>query len=136
MTSNLGSEYVLDNKKELVMNEVRSSFRPEFINRIDEIIIFNSLSKEATLQILDKIIVEIEERLKNINLHIKLTDAAKEAFLERGYDPSFGARPLKRLVGKTLEVDLSKMLIEGNIHENDTVLVDYSDNKFLIRVDN
>ena len=136
MTSNLGSEYVLDNKKELVMNEVRSSFRPEFINRIDEIIIFNSLSKEATLQILDKIIVEIEERLKNINLHIKLTDAAKEAFLERGYDPSFGARPLKRLVGKTLEVDLSKMLIEGSIHENDTVVVDFSDDKFLIKVDN
>ena len=133
MTSNLGSEYVLDNKKDLVMNEVRSSFRPEFINRIDEIIIFNSLSKEATLQILDKIIVEIENRLKNINLHIELTDGAKEAFLDRGYDPSFGARPLKRLVGKTLEVDLSKMLIEGKIHENDIVIVDYKDNDFIIK---
>ena len=133
MTSNLGSEYVLDHKKELVMNEVRSSFRPEFINRIDEIIIFNSLSKEATLQILDKIIDEIETRLKNINLHIELTPSAKEAFLERGYDPSFGARPLKRLVGKTLEVDLSKMLIEGSIHENDTVIVDYQKDEFIIK---
>ena len=133
MTSNLGSEYVLDHKKELVMNEVRNSFRPEFINRIDEIIIFNSLSKEATLQILDKIIDEIETRLKNINLHIELTPSAKEAFLERGYDPSFGARPLKRLVGKTLEVDLSKMLIEGSIHENDTVIVDYQKDEFIIK---
>ena len=133
MTSNLGSEYVLDHKKELVMNEVRNSFRPEFINRIDEIIIFNSLSKEANLQILDKIIDEIETRLKNINLHIELTPSAKEAFLERGYDPSFGARPLKRLVGKTLEVDLSKMLIEGSIHENDTVIVDYQKDEFIIK---
>ena len=113
MTSNLGSEYVLDNQKDLVMKEVRNHFRPEFINRIDEIIIFNTLSKEAINQILDKIIREIETRLKNIDLHIELTDIAREKFIEEGYDVTFGARPLKRLVGKTLEVDLSKMLIEG-----------------------
>ena len=132
MTSNLGSEYVLDNQKDLVMQEVRNHFRPEFINRIDEIIIFNTLSKEAINQILDKIIREIETRLKNIDLHIELTDIAREKFIEEGYDVTFGARPLKRLVGKTLEVDLSKMLIEGKIKEHDTVVINYVNNHFVI----
>ena len=132
MTSNLGSEYVLDNQKELVMQEVRKHFRPEFINRIDEIIIFNTLSKEAINQILDKIIKEIETRLKNIDLHIELTDIAREKFIEEGYDVTFGARPLKRLVGKTLEVDLSKMLIEGKIKEHDTIIINYVNNHFVI----
>ena len=134
MTSNLGSEYVLDNQKEMVMQEVKSHFRPEFINRIDEIIIFNTLSKEAINQILDKIIKEIEMRLSNINLHIELTDAARSEFINKGYDINFGARPLKRLVGKTLEVDLSKMLINGSIHENETVVVDYNNDKFTLNI--
>ena len=136
MTSNLGSEYVLDNQKELVMQEVREHFRPEFINRIDEIVIFNALSKEAIDKILDKIIEEIENRLKNIDLHIKLTDSARKELIEKGYDINFGARPLKRLVGKTLEVDLSKLLIEGKIREHDTVVVDYQNNQFTIEKEN
>ena len=136
MTSNLGSEYVLDNQKELVMQEVREHFRPEFINRIDEIVIFNALSKEAIDKILDKIIEEIENRLKNIDLHIKLTDSARKELIEKGYDINFGARPLKRLVGKTLEVDLSKLLIEGKIKEHDTVVVDYQNNQFTIEKEN
>ena len=132
MTSNLGSEYVLEDNKDLVMNEVRAHFRPEFINRIDEIVIFNTLTKEAINKILDKIINEIEIRLKDLDLHIELTDKAREEFIEEGYDINFGARPLKRLVGRTLEVDLSKMLIENTIKEHDTVIVDYKDNKFII----
>ncbi len=136
MTSNLGSEYVLDNQKELVMQEVREHFRPEFINRIDEIVIFNALSKEAIDKILDKIVEEIETRLKNIDLHIKLTDSARKELIEKGYDINFGARPLKRLVGKTLEVDLSKLLIEGKIKEHDTVVVDYQNNQFTIEKEN
>ena len=136
MTSNLGSEYVLDNQKELVMQEVREHFRPEFINRIDEIVIFNALSKEAIDKILDKIVEEIETRLKNIDLHIKLTDSARKELIEKGYDINFGARPLKRLVGKTLEVDLSKLLIEGKIREHDIVVVDYQNNQFTIEKEN
>ena len=132
MTSNLGSEYVLEDQKELVMNEVKNHFRPEFINRIDEIVIFNALSKEAIDKILDKIIAEIENRLKNIDLHIELTKNAREAFIENGYDVNFGARPLKRLVGRTLEVDLSRLLIEGAIKEHDTVIIDYQNNQFTI----
>jgi ATP-dependent Clp protease ATP-binding subunit ClpB len=133
MTSNLGSEYVLENQKDLVMQEVKDHFRPEFINRIDEIVIFNTLSKEAINQILDKIIQEIENRLSNINLHIELTTSARNAFIEKGYDINFGARPLKRLVGKTLEVDLSKMLIDGSIKEQDTVIVDYINDQFILK---
>ena len=136
MTSNLGSEYVLDNQKELVMQEVREHFRPEFINRIDEIVIFNALSKEAIDKILDIIIEEIETRLKNIDLHIKLTDSARKELIEKGYDINFGARPLKRLVGKTLEVDLSKLLIEGKIRDHDTVVVDFQNNQFTIEKEN
>ena len=132
MTSNLGSEYVLEDNKEQVMQEVKEHFRPEFINRIDELIIFNTLTKDAINKILDKIIKEIENRLSNIGLHIELTDSAREQFIEQGYDVNFGARPLKRLVGRTLEVDLSKMLIEGKIAEHDTVVVNYVNDRFVI----
>ena len=133
MTSNLGSEYVLDNQKNMVMTEVKEHFRPEFINRIDEVVIFNTLTKEAINQILDKIIKEIENRLKDIDLHIDLTSSARNAFIERGYDINYGARPLKRLVGKTIEVDLSKMLIEGRIKEHDTIKIDFIDDKFILK---
>ena len=133
MTSNLGSEHVLENNKELVLNEVKSTFRPEFINRIDEIIVFNALSKEAINKILDKIINEIEYRLKDLDLHIELTDTAREEFINQGYDINFGARPLKRLVGRTLEVDLSRLLIEGSIKEHDTVIVNFVNDKFVVK---
>lgn len=132
MTSNLGSEYVLENNKDLVMREVKEHFRPEFVNRIDELIIFNTLTKDAINKILDKIIKEIEYRLSNIDLHIELTNEAREQFIETGYDVNFGARPLKRLVGRTLEVDLSKMLIEGKIKDHDIVVVNYVNDHFVI----
>ena len=102
-------------------------------NRIDEIVIFNTLSKNAINQILDKIIHEIEYRLKDIDLHIELTDVAREKFIEEGYDIHFGARPLKRLVGRTLEVDLSKLLIEGALKEHDVVIVNYVNDKFVVK---
>ena len=99
----------------------------------EEMEIFNTLSKEAINKILDKIIGEIEYRLKDIDLHIELTDAAREKFIEDGYDVHFGARPLKRLVGRTLEVDLSKLLIEGEIKEHDVVVVNYVHDKFVVK---
>ena len=133
MTSNLGSEHILDNKKEQVLEDVRNHFRPEFINRIDEIIIFNTLTKEAINKILDKIIKDIEFRLKDLDLHIELTENAREKFIEEGYDINFGARPLKRLVGRTLEVDLSRLLIENQIKEHDTVIVNYVNDRFIVK---
>ena len=133
MTSNLGSEYVLDVKKDLVTKELKSTFRPEFINRIDEIIVFNPLSKDAISKILDKIINDIEKRLSDINLKIKLTDKAKEELIEEGYDINYGARPLKRIVSRTLETMLAKMIISGQIKEKDEVIIDYEKNNFVIK---
>ena len=133
MTSNLGSEHVLENDKNAVLDEIRKYFRPEFVNRIDEIVVFNTLTKEAINKILDKIISQIEYRLKDMSIKIELTENARKEFIEEGYDINFGARPLKRLVGKTIEVDLSKLLIEGQIKEHDTVIVNYVNDKFVVK---
>lgn len=133
MTSNLGSEHILDGNTDLVMQEVREHFRPEFINRIDEIIVFNPLSKEAIAKILDKIIYDIEKRLADVNLKINLTDKAKDELINTGYDINYGARPLKRLVSRTLETMLAKMIIEGKIKPNDTLTIDYENNNYIIK---
>ena len=102
MTSNLGSEYILNSDTSKVMDEVRSHFRPEFINRIDEVIVFKPLTKDVIYQILDKIISDIESRLSNNDIHIKLTDNAKDYLVDAGYDVNYGERPLKREVCKTI----------------------------------
>ena len=132
MTSNLGSEHILDGHKEEVMNEVKHHFRPEFINRVDEIIVFNPLDKEAISKILIKIIKDIEKRLKDDNIKLDISDSAKDYLVENGYDPAFGARPLKRLVGRTVEVLLSNMIINNEIKPNSTYLIDYKNDKFVI----
>ena len=132
MTSNLGSEHILDGNTSQVMQDVREHFRPEFINRIDEVIIFNPLSKAAIKDILDKIIQEIEVRLKDINIKINLTGNAKQQLIDDGYDINYGARPLKRLVSRTIETMLSKLIISGEIKPNDTVTIDYQDNNYKV----
>ena len=134
MTSNLGSEYILDNKKdskELVMKELKSHFRPEFINRIDEIIVFNSLSRDVVYEILDKIIKETENRLKDSNITITLTDNAKKFIIDSSYDESFGARPIKRFVTKNIETLLALKIINNEIKTNDKIIIDVLDNKFV-----
>lgn len=133
MTSNLGSEHILEGHSEKVMDDVKKYFRPEFINRIDEIIIFNQLSKDAISKILVKIINEIENRLKDDNIKLDISDSAIEYFKENGYDPVFGARPLKRLVSRTIEVILSKMIINNEIKPNNKYLIDYKDEKIVIQ---
>ena len=133
MTSNLGSEHILNGNTDQVMKDVREHFRPEFINRIDEVIVFNPLTKEAIGHILNKIIKEIENRLKDINLKINLTDKAKEQLIEDGYDINYGARPLKRLVSRTIETMLSKKIIAGEIKPNDTITIDYENNNYIIK---
>ncbi len=132
MTSNLGSEYILDGHTELVAKALKEHFRPEFINRIDEIITFKPLSRDSLREILGKIIRDIEKRLNDLSLKIVLTSKAEDAFLNIGYDVNYGARPLKRLVSRTLETDMAKLIIDGSIKSNDTILVDYKDDKFLI----
>ena len=135
MTSNLGSEYILENNVDsdkLVMNELKHTFRPEFINRIDEIIIFKSLSKEVVYDILDKIIKEIEGRLNNQNIKLELTKKARDFIIDQSYNQLYGARPIKRYVTRNLETLLATNLIEGNIKPNDKVIIDIHNNQLVL----
>ena len=136
MTSNLGSEYILENvenKEELVMNELKHTFKPEFINRIDEIIIFKSLDKKVVYEILDKIISDIEKRLDDKKITLKLTDKAKDFIINNSYDEKYGARPIKRFVSRNLETLLANEIINDNIKFGEEVTIDEEDNKLVIR---
>ncbi|MBE6152457.1 MAG: AAA family ATPase [Firmicutes bacterium] len=133
MTSNLGSEYILEGQDEKVMQELQHHFRPEFINRIDEIIIFKKLEKNILSDILNKIIKEIETRLKDLDIKIKLSDKARDYFIENGFDDNYGARPLKRLVGRELETVLARMIINNEIKYGNELIVDIMDNEIIIR---
>ena len=136
MTSNLGSEYILNNEENtenLVMNELKQTFKPEFINRIDEIIIFNSLSKDVIYQILDKIIIDIEKRLQDKRLKIELTDKAKKYVIDNSYDEKFGARPIKRYVSRNIETLIANNIINNNIKFNDHIIIDIENNEFIIK---
>ena len=134
MTSNLGSEHILDGNTSEVMNDVKKYFRPEFINRIDEIIVFNPLTKDNIKCILDKLIHEMEDRLKDNNIHIKLTDDARNYLIENGYDVTYGARPLKRLLSRTVETTIAKVLINGELKFGSTLVVDYKNDKFDVTI--
>ncbi len=138
MTSNLGSEYILEesaNSESKVMEELKKNFRPEFINRIDEIIVFKSLNKEVIHAILDKIIVEIEKRLVSNNLKIKLSEKARNKILEEAYDKSYGARPIKRYVTRNIETLLANLLLKDKIKFNTTVLVDLKNDFFEVSIE-
>ena len=137
MTSNLGSEYILeglDNAKELVMNELKNTFRPEFINRIDEIIVFNSLKKDVIGDIVDKIIKEINDRLQQNFLHVEITDAVKEKIINEAYDERYGARPIRRYITKNIESLLAHKLIDSDIAVGSTLVVDLDNNEFVVNV--
>ena len=135
MTSNLGSEYILENNtnsKQMVMSELKSTFKPEFINRIDEIIIFNSLSKEVVKEILDKIINDTEKRLINKNLKLIITDKAKDYIINSSYDEKYGARPIKRFVQKNIETLIAENIINDNIKYGDTITIDLDNDKLVL----
>ena len=136
MTSNLGSEYILQNTSdshELVMNELRHTFKPEFINRIDEIIVFNSLNKDVIYEILDKIILEIENRLSDKHIKLELTDIARDYIIQSSYDEVYGARPIKRFVSRNLETLLANEIISDNIKFGSKILIDIENNNFVIK---
>ncbi len=132
MTSNVGSEHVINGEEDKIMGELNKYFRPEFLNRLDEIIIFNKLSKENLGEILDNIVFEIEKRLTDINVKLELTEKAKEYFIENGYDEFYGARPLKRLINSKLETLLATKLINNEILPNSKIKVDYRDGELKI----
>ena len=135
MTSNLGSEYILgdkENANELVMQELHRTFKPEFINRIDEIIIFHSLSRDVVTRILDKIVLEIEDRLQDKRIKITLTNKAKSEIIDASYDENYGARPIKRFVQRNIESLIANLILNDKIKYNSSISIDYQDGKFVV----
>ena len=135
MTSNLGSEYILDNEdnaNELVMNELKNTFRPELINRIDEIIVFNSLKQDVIGEIVDKVIKELNDRLQQNYIRVEITNTVREKIIEEAYDPRYGARPIKRYITKNIENLIAHKLIDENMKVGTTLIVDIKDKKFII----
>ncbi len=133
MTSNLGSEHILDNNETKVMDALKQTFRPEFINRIDEIIIFNPLTKDTIYSILDKIIKETEYRLKDINITLELTKKAKDFIIDESFEESYGARPIKRYVTHNIETMLADKLIKDELKSNSHVIIDVQADKLIIK---
>ena len=155
MTSNLGSDLIkremslgfstkteeahtekqaYERMKDKVMNEVKRFFRPEFLNRIDASVVFHSLSKEHILSIVDLMLDQVRLELAEKNVTLEATDAAKEHLAEKGYDPNFGARPLRRLIQDLVEDKLSEELLGGNLHSGDIAVLDVEDGESVIRI--
>ena len=144
MTSNIGSPYLLDGIDEngeikseaqkMVMNDLRGHFRPEFLNRLDEIILFKPLTKDNIGNIVDLMVAELDQRLSDQELSLTLTEAAKEQVVVNGYDPVYGARPLKRYLQNYVETLAAKKILSGDVHAGDTLELDVRDGKFIINV--
>ena len=143
MTSNIGSSYLLDGihedgsikpeAEEMVMNDLRAHFRPEFLNRLDEIIMFKPLTKDNIERIVDILIKDVNKRLADKELKIKLTDSAKQFIVDNGFDPMYGARPLKRYVQKTVETLAAKLILKGDINVGDDIVIDVAGDKLEAR---
>ena len=137
MTSNIGSPYLLDGidengeikseAQEMVMNDLKGHFRPEFLNRLDEIILFKPLTKDNIGNIVDLMVAELDQRLSDQELSLTLTEAAKEQVVENGYDPVYGARPLKRYLQNYVETLAAKKILSGDVHAGDTLELDVRD---------
>ena len=138
MTSNIGSAYLLEgNTKEsqqLVLNELKARFKPEFINRIDEIVMFNSLDESVVYQIIDKFIRELQTRLDKQNITIELTEQARWNLATNGFEPQYGARPLRRFIQKYIETLIAKEIMKQTIKEGNHVIIDYSQERFILKV--
>ncbi len=128
MTSNIGSEYLLenqDNANELVMDEVRKHFRPEFLNRIDEIIMFNSLSKEVQMKITEKMLNDLCKRLDKNNIHIEFSQNVNKFVIDNSYNTAYGARPIKRFIQKNIETEIAKKIISSEIIPQKSYFIDF-----------
>ena len=149
MTSNVGARLITEKQKslgftseeesseekqqdikELVMGELKKVFRPEFLNRVDDIIVFNKLNKDEIKQIASKMLNTLADRLKNMNIEISFTDEAVTAIADKGFDDNYGARPLRRAIQNEIEDPLSEEMLEGNIKENSKIVCGFKDDKF------
>ncbi len=143
MTSNIGSAYLLEGidgegnisktASDAVMADLRNHFRPEFLNRLDETILFKPLTKADIYDIIDLLVRDVNKRLADREIQIALTESAKNDIVEGGYDPAYGARPLKRYLQKHVETLAAKLMLEGEVHAEDTILIDMADGKLLAR---
>jgi ATP-dependent Clp protease ATP-binding subunit ClpB len=138
MTSNVGSHRILDYKGDLggaefaimratVLDELRQHFRPEFLNRVDEIIVFHALTESELAQIIEIQLRRLRHRLEQRRIELELTDAAKRHLVKSGYDPVYGARPLKRAIQKELETPLGRKILAGDVRDGQRVVVDFDD---------
>ena len=144
MTSNIGSPYLLDGidengeiKEEAqkeVMDDLRGHFRPEFLNRLDEIIMFKPLTKDNIGSIVDLMVKELNDRLADQELSLDLTDAAKKDVIDNGYDPVYGARPLKRYLQKYVETLTARKILSGEVHTGDTLVLDVENGEYVVKV--
>ena len=144
MTSNIGSSYLLDGiepdgsireeSQDLVMNDLRAHFRPEFLNRLDEIIMFKPLTKENIGNIVDLMMADLNRRLADQEIRLQLTDEAKSYIIDGGYDPVYGARPLKRFLQKNVETLAARMILSGNVQTEDTIVIGLKDGKLAAEV--
>ena len=144
MTSNIGSAHLLDgidengniskDAEEAVMNELRAGFRPEFLNRLDEIILFKPLTKDNIGSIVDLMVKELNDRLADQELSLELTDAAKKDVIDNGYDPVYGARPLKRYLQKYVETLTARKILSGEVHTGDTLVLDVENGEYVVKV--
>ena len=141
MTSNIGSSYLLagegnisEETKDLVMSEMKRRFKPEFLNRVDDIIMFKALDKEEIKEIIDIFIRSLSNRLSEKDIKIEITDSAKDIMVKEGYDPVYGARPLKRYIGNTLETMIARKMIAGEIYNESTIIVDGENDNIFIQV--
>ena len=144
MTSNIGSSYLLDGiaedgtikaeAEQMVMSDLRSHFRPEFLNRLDEIIMFKPLTKENIGAIVDLMTSDLNRRLEDQKIYLELTDGAKDYIIEEGYDPIYGARPLKRFLQKHVETLAAKMILSGDVETEDTIVIDTVNGQLAARV--
>ena len=137
MTSNIGSQYLLQGNNEETRHEVemelKAHFKPEFLNRIDEIVMFNSLDNQVVYKIIDKFIAQLSKRLEQQNISVQVSDGAKEEIAREGFDPTFGARPLKRFIQGHIETLVAKEMIKGSIQKDDNITIDYQNQQFMIR---
>ncbi|NFG63433.1 ATP-dependent chaperone ClpB [Clostridium sp. CMCC3677] len=142
MTSNIGSNYLLENKsenyiepsiKEDVINQLKLRFKPEFLNRVDDIIMFKPLSENGIKKIINIFLNEVKNRLKDKNIELEVTDSAKSIMAKEGYDPIYGARPLKRYIQNTLENSLARMIIKGDLIYGSKVVVDGANEEIILK---
>ena len=144
MTSNIGSSYLLDGidengnirkeNEDMVMQELRAHFRPEFLNRLDETIMFKPLTKSDICDIIDLLVTDINRRLSDKELSVELTKEAKDMIIEGGYEPMYGARPLKRYLQKHVETLAAKLILSDKVRSEDVILIDVENEELVAKV--